>query len=102
MNIKNLVEVQLLIQPLLVLEKTRNHQENSGETDLNIILGSGFYLEPTHPDYVKKMNEDDISQLIQEEYFEGIDVSNVKIGIVGEIGVSKDFTSEKENLCRRF
>ena len=26
-------------------------------TDLNIILGSGFYLEPTHPDYVKKMNE---------------------------------------------
>ena len=40
------------------------------ETDLNIILGSGFYLEPTHPDYVKKMNEEDISQLIQEEYYD--------------------------------
>ena len=68
------------------------------ETGLNIILGSGFYLEPTHPDYVKKMNEEDISQLIQEEYYEGIDGSNVKIGIVGEIGVSKDFTSEERKV----
>jgi len=67
-------------------------------TGLNIVLGSGFYLEPTHPDYVKKMNEEDISQLIQKEYFEGVDDSDVKIGIVGEIGVSKDFTNEERKV----
>ena len=70
----------------------------SEATDLNIILGSGFYLEPTHPAYVKKMNEEDISQLIQKEYFEGIDDSDVKIGIVGEIGISKDFTDEERKV----
>jgi phosphotriesterase-related protein len=68
------------------------------ETNLNIILGSGFYLEPTHPDYVKRMNEEDISQWIQQEYYEGIDGSGVKIGIVGEIGISKDFTVEERKV----
>ncbi len=67
-------------------------------TGLNIILGSGFYLEPTHPDYVKKMDEEDISQLIQKEYYEGIENSDVKIGIIGEIGISKDFTDEERKV----
>ncbi len=42
------------------------------------------------------MDEEDISQLIQKEYYEGIENSDVKIGIIGEIGISKDFTDERE------
>ncbi len=72
----------------------------SNKTGLNIIMGSGFYLEPTHPKYIKSLNKLDISDLIQKESIEGVDNTNIRIGIVGEIGISKDFTKEEEKVLR--
>ena len=72
----------------------------SNETGVNIVMGSGFYLEATHPEYVKKMTKYHISELIQQEYYDGVDKTNIKIGIIGEIGISKDFTKEEEKVLR--
>ena len=72
----------------------------SEKTKLNIVMGSGFYLEPTHPEYVSKMNKNNISELIINEFEYGVDNSGIKIGLVGEIGISKDFTNEEEKVLR--
>ena len=63
-------------------------------------MGSGFYLEPTHPEYVSKMNKNNISELIIDEFEHGVSNSGIKIGLVGEIGISKDFTKEEEKVLR--
>ena len=72
----------------------------SKKTKLNIVMGSGFYLEPTHPEYVSKMNKNNISELIIDEFEHGVSNSGIKIGLVGEIGISKDFTKEEEKVLR--
>ena len=63
-------------------------------------MGSGFYLQPTHPEFVKNLTKRDISELIVNEFVNGVDDTGVKIGIIGEIGISKDFTSEEEKVLR--
>ena len=75
-------------------------QEISEKTKLNIVMGSGFYLEPTHPKYVSKMNKKNISELIINEFKYGVENSGIKIGLIGEIGISKDFTKEEEKVLR--
>ena len=39
-------------------------QRISRRTGLNIVMGAGFYLEPSHPDYVQRMSIDEIAQAI--------------------------------------
>ena len=72
----------------------------SEKTGINVILGSGFYLEPTHPEYVKDMSLHDVAELIEKEYIEGIDETGIKIGIIGEIGISKDFTTKNRKYLK--
>ena len=75
-------------------------REISNETNLNIVMGAGFYLQPTHPDYVKSFTKHDISELIEKEFLIGADDTGIKIGIIGEIGISKDFTQQEERVLR--
>lgn len=75
-------------------------REISNETNLNIVMGAGFYLQPTHPDYVKSFTKHDISELIEKEFLIGVDNTGIKIGIIGEIGISKDFTEQEERVLR--
>ena len=58
-------------------------------------MGAGFYLQPTHPDYVISFTKHDISELIEKEFLIGVDNTGIKIGIIGEIGISKDFTERR-------
>jgi phosphotriesterase-related protein len=57
-------------------------------TGLNIITGGGFYLQASHPARLAGMSADEIAD------------SGVRIGLIGEIGVSADFTAEEEKSLR--
>ena len=46
------------------------------------------------------MSKINISDLIQKEFQEGVDDTEIKIGIISEIGISKDFTKEEEKVLR--
>ncbi|MBX6323693.1 MAG: phosphotriesterase, partial [Rhodospirillaceae bacterium] len=75
-------------------------QRISRRTGLNIVMGAGFYLEPSHPDYVKRMSVDDVALAIARDCG-GLDGRpEVLAGIIGEIGVSKDFTAAEEKVLR--
>lgn len=70
----------------------------SQATGLQIVMGSGYYLESSHPAVVRTMSADAIADEIVAEALQGID--GVRIGLIGEIGVSGDFTAEEEKSLR--
>jgi len=67
---------------------------------LNVITGGGFYLQASHPERVRAMSADDIADEIVREATQGIGDSGVRIGLIGEIGVSADFTEEEQKSLR--
>jgi phosphotriesterase-related protein len=72
----------------------------SQATGLNIVMGSGYYLQTSHPPELKNLSIDDIADEIVAEAVEGVGRTGVKIGLIGEIGVSGDFTPDEEKSLR--
>jgi phosphotriesterase-related protein len=74
-------------------------QRISRATGLNIVMCGGYYLESSHPPEVAGMSAGDIADRIVREALEGVDESGARIGLIGEIGVSSDFTiAERKSL----
>ena len=69
-------------------------------TGLNIVMGAGYYLASSHPQRVAAMSADDIADEIVREALHGADSTDVKIGLIGEVGVSSDFTPEEQKSLR--
>ena len=70
----------------------------SRATGLNIVMGAGYYLQASHPPELAAMSEDDVADRIVAEALDGID--GVRIGLIGEIGVSSDFTPDERKSLR--
>jgi len=69
-------------------------------TGLNIIMGGGYYLEASHPPALAAMSADDIAAEIVRDATVGVNGSGVRIGLIGEIGVSADFTQAERKSLR--
>lgn len=72
----------------------------SKATGLNIIMGAGYYLQSSHPPALKSLSIDNIADEIVVESLEGVDGRKVRIGLIGEIGISGDFTADEEKSLR--
>lgn len=68
------------------------------KTSLNIVMGAGYYLHSSHPDYLSAMTQRDITDELIVEATQGIGTQSTKIGIIGEIGVSADFTAVERTV----
>jgi phosphotriesterase-related protein len=69
----------------------RGLRELSERTGVNIVAGTGFYLEGAHPEFVRNKGVNELAELILDDLRQGED--GVRPGIIGEIGVSQDFTA---------
>ena len=72
----------------------------SNATGLNIVMGSGYYLQTSHPPELKHLSIDDVADEIVSEAHNGVGDTGIKIGLIGEIGVSADFTPDEEKSLR--
>lgn len=72
----------------------------SQATGLNIVMGAGYYLASSHPEKVAGLTVDAIADEIVQEALHGVDGTDVRIGLIGEIGVSADFTAAEEKSLR--
>ncbi len=70
------------------------------DAGINLVMGAGFYLEASHPPELARLSEDAIADRIVREAHEGVDGSDVRIGLIGEIGVSGDFTPAEQKSLR--
>ncbi|MEP4030844.1 phosphotriesterase-related protein [Roseibium polysiphoniae] len=75
-------------------------QRISTAAGLNIVIGAGYYLQDSHPEKLASMSEKDIADEIVTEATKGIDDTGIKIGLIGEIGVSSDFTAAERKSLR--
>ncbi len=70
------------------------------ETGLNIITGCGYYIDLSHPASLQDKSVDEISKEMIEEIEKGIEGTQIKAGIIGEIGTSQILTENEEKTLR--
>lgn len=72
----------------------------SRATGLNIIMGSGYYLEVSLGDRLKAKSEAEITDEIVRDISDGVGSTGIRAGIIGEIGCSFDITSDEHKSLR--
>ena len=75
-------------------------QRISRRTGLNIVMSTGFYLEPSHPNYVAKKSVEELTEQLVYDVGGGARKPEVVAGLIGEIGVSHAFTANEEKSLR--
>lgn len=70
----------------------------SERAGVQIIMGCGLYLDSSMPAHVDDMNVDDITASILADLTTGVD--GIRAGIIGEIGVSAEFTPRERTSLR--
>ena len=66
-------------------------------TGLNIVMGSGYYLQSSHPPSWPACRSTPSPTRSWPKRIDGID--GARIGLIGEIGVSSDFTPTRRSRC---
>jgi len=60
------------------------------ETDLTIVQGTAFYTRSSHPDHIKRSSVEDITSEFVDDVQNGLRDTNVRAGIIGEVGITGD------------
>jgi phosphotriesterase-related protein len=69
-------------------------------TGVNVIMGCGFYVGASHPPRVQSMSIDEIAQEIVNDITTGMDGTDVKPGIIGEIGTTPPLKENEIKVMR--
>jgi phosphotriesterase-related protein len=70
----------------------------SEATGLNVICGTGWYIEATHPSFVRQNPVSELTEYMVKELNEGIDGTSIRAGVIGEIGCSGPLTINEEKV----
>ncbi|SDH65572.1 phosphotriesterase family protein [Alteribacillus bidgolensis] len=70
------------------------------KTNSPIIMGCGYYLENTHPSFISSSSAEEIAECIYQDLFEGAGETNIKAGIIGEIGIGPNMTDQEVKVLR--
>jgi phosphotriesterase-related protein len=76
-------------------------QQIAYSTGLNIIAGTGHYVEAAHPPEMEDLTASEIAEDIILDIEEGMDDTKIRAGIIGEIGATHEFL-ERENEKKSF
>ncbi|KAM9288177.1 N-acetyltaurine hydrolase isoform 2-T2 [Cariama cristata] len=70
------------------------------ETGVHIIAGAGFYVDSTHSSQTQAMTVEQLTGIIVDEILNGADGTNIKCGVVGEIGCSWPLTQSEQRVLQ--
>ncbi|XP_063306842.1 phosphotriesterase-related protein [Pelobates fuscus] len=70
------------------------------ETGVNIISGAGFYVDATHSSETRSMSVEQLTKVLVNEVLEGADGTDIKCGIIGEIGCSWPLTESERKILQ--
>lgn len=73
----------------------------AADVGINIVAGTGFYWELFHPPWLADMTEADIVRLLVSDLTVGFAGTDVKAGIIGEIGTHHRLISPAEETVIR-
>lgn len=69
-------------------------------TGVQYIHGTAYYTRPAHPDRIDDMTVDELEEEFVSDVREGIGDTDVRAGIVGEIGLSNLIHEQEEKVLR--
>ena len=72
----------------------------SRRTGLNIVAGTGFYVDASLSDVVRAASVDELAEHMIRELTEGIDDTGIRAGVIGEIGMSHPLAPVEERSLR--
>jgi phosphotriesterase-related protein len=75
-------------------------REIAEKSDVNIVMGSGWYVHAFHPDGRERAGVDELYEELLAEFTDGVDGTGIRPGIIGEIGVSPQFTGAEMTHLR--
>jgi phosphotriesterase-related protein len=78
----------------------RGLQRIARATDLNIIMGSSYYIDPSRPPELAGKSEEEIAEEITQEFAVGIGNTGVRPGLIGEIGCFHPLTESDRKVLR--
>ncbi len=67
---------------------------------VHIMVGCGFYVHDSHPDWVETATDDELEAIMVRDLDEGIDGTEVRAALIGEIGTSSPVTAREERVVR--
>ncbi|KAJ8337062.1 hypothetical protein SKAU_G00382820 [Synaphobranchus kaupii] len=70
------------------------------ETGVHIVAGAGFYVDVTHSSETRKMTVEKLTDIIVNEVLHGADGSDIKCGVIGEIGTSWPITDSEKKVLK--
>lgn len=70
------------------------------ETGVTFIHGTAYYTQVAHPDRIKKTSVEELTAEFVSDVQEGIDDTDVRAGIIGELGVSGQIYDAEEKVLR--
>ena len=73
-------------------------KEVSIKTGVNIIAGCGNYYDMAHPDFVKRETVEQLADRMMQDITKGISGTDIKAGIIGEIGTSAIITENERKV----
>ncbi|MFB6108385.1 MAG: phosphotriesterase [Haloplanus sp.] len=70
------------------------------ELGLHCVHGTAIYTAPFHPDRIERLSVDDIRAEFVSDVRSGIDGTDVRAGVIGEIGLSGHIHDAEERVLR--
>ncbi|MDT7625729.1 MAG: phosphotriesterase-related protein [Pseudonocardiales bacterium] len=67
---------------------------------VRIVMGSGWYLQSYHPPHLAGSDERALASELVTEFTAGVGSTGIVPGVIGEIGVSPDFTPDERTALR--
>src|SRR5436309_3944372 len=73
----------------------------SKESGVHVVMGSGWYREEVYPAYVSELSTNELAEKIVQDITVGADGSDVRAGVIGEIGTERyHITPAQERVFR--
>jgi phosphotriesterase-related protein len=72
----------------------------SKASGVNLICSTGYYIQLSHPNYVNSMSAEDIANRMVADIDEGIGNTQIRAGVIGEIGISPTLQDSEEKVLR--
>jgi phosphotriesterase-related protein len=69
-------------------------------TGANIVMGSGYYIDSTHPADMDTRTEEEITDEVVHDILVGAGNTGIRAGIIGEVGNSYPWTSNEKKVLR--
>lgn len=71
------------------------------QTGLHIIMGTGWYRQPYYPEIIDRTPTDALAEQMIQELTIGVNKTDIRAGIIGEIGINLDYaTAQEERVLR--